>query len=126
MNRKVFFKVSFYLFFIIASSVWLGMTKLMKRYSSPEIKKIDIGEIKQGINFFEEVIIHRDEKGFTVLSSRCTHLGCLIKETKGDTLLCPCHGSRFGFDGRKIKGPASGPLKKLDFQISEESLLVKL
>ena len=34
----------------------------------------------------------------------CTHLGCLPREDGGDGFLCACHGSRFDFAGRVLKG----------------------
>jgi glycine/D-amino acid oxidase-like deaminating enzyme len=37
----------------------------------------------------------------------CTHLGCELRENQQEgTWDCPCHGSRFGDDGRAICGPA--------------------
>ncbi len=39
---------------------------------------------------------------------RCPHLGCALKYNKAEhSWDCPCHGSRFGEDGRLITGPAT-------------------
>lgn len=44
----------------------------------------------------------------SVAGQACTHLGCKTKwNTAEGTVDCPCHGSRFGRDGRAIYGPAS-------------------
>lgn len=46
-----------------------------------------------------------------VVNPRCPHLGCQL-EWNPDELSwdCPCHGSRFDFDGRLLDGPAQKEL----------------
>jgi nitrite reductase/ring-hydroxylating ferredoxin subunit len=61
------------------------------------------------------IIVSRDDTDFFAVSAECTHQSCLIPAfaaTKTST--CPCHGSRFGHDGRVIRGPASSPLSRYD------------
>ena len=49
----------------------------------------------------------------TPAARRCPHLGCGLKwnpyEHSWD---CPCHGSRFAEDGKKLDNPATGDLKQ--------------
>jgi len=47
----------------------------------------------------------------TPMPKRCPHLGCALKwndiEYSWD---CPCHGSRFGENGKLIDNPSTGDL----------------
>ena len=49
----------------------------------------------------------------TPTAPRCPHLGCALKWNPQErTWDCPCHGSRFGEDGRLLDDPATGGLKR--------------
>lgn len=44
---------------------------------------------------------------------RCPHLGCALRWNKVEhSWDCPCHGSRFGEDGRVLNNPATDDLKR--------------
>ncbi len=78
-----------------------------------------------GVSFLDDVIIIHEGEEYRVLSARCTHLGCRINHREGDTLICPCHGSRFSLSGKVEAGPALKPLKTLSFTIhSKENKLI--
>ncbi|MBU5336653.1 FAD-dependent oxidoreductase [Intestinibacter bartlettii] len=87
------------------------------------------GKIKKGSTEFDiqkeegKIIVidgdkygaYRDKDGkLYVVDITCTHLGCELKfnsfEKSWD---CPCHGSRFNYDGSILNGPALKPLKLL-------------
>lgn len=63
-----------------------------------------------------QVAAYRDEGGaLHAVSAVCTHLGCIVNWNPAEkTWDCPCHGSRFGFDGRVIHGPAVKDLEPRD------------
>lgn len=47
---------------------------------------------------------------FEAFIARCTHAGCVLPSVSGDTIDCPCHGSRFDLYGTVLRGPAMQPL----------------
>lgn len=63
-----------------------------------------------GAKIVDGTLISQPSAGvFTGFSARCTHAGCALA-IKGDSADCPCHGSRFAFDGSVTRGPATEPL----------------
>jgi nucleotide-binding universal stress UspA family protein/nitrite reductase/ring-hydroxylating ferredoxin subunit len=65
-----------------------------------------------------QLAVYRDEAGSTYeLSPRCTHMGCTVDWNDADrTWDCPCHGSRYRFDGTVIKGPAKKDLDRAELR----------
>lgn len=56
---------------------------------------------------------YRDDKDkLHVVSTACTHLQCTVKWNNDEKSWdCPCHGSRFTYDGKVINGPANADLE---------------
>ncbi|MBS4539160.1 FAD-dependent oxidoreductase [Clostridium sp. D2Q-11] len=67
----------------------------------------------------KRVGFYRNTDGKTyIVDTTCTHLGCELQWNKAEKSWdCPCHGSRFSYDGKIIEGPA---LKELDVTIIED------
>ena len=62
-----------------------------------------------------------------VFAINCSHLGCSVALNKDEkTLDCPCHGSRFNFDGSVRHGPALFPLSHLKWQKGDDPKLLKI
>jgi Rieske Fe-S protein len=61
----------------------------------------------------ERVALYKDERGnLYACSATCTHMGCIVHWNSAEKSWdCPCHGSRFNFDGRVIQGPANKDLE---------------
>jgi len=60
----------------------------------------------------EKCGVYRDEEGLLhIVSSTCTHLGCTVKWNNDEKSWdCPCHGSRYTYDGSAINGPTNHDL----------------
>jgi cytochrome b6-f complex iron-sulfur subunit len=58
------------------------------------------------------VFLCRDAVGLFALNALCTHLGCVVSfiASNPPRFNCPCHGSRFAWDGHVTLGPARLPL----------------
>jgi Rieske Fe-S protein len=61
----------------------------------------------------QKVAAYRDDDGtLHTVSAICAHLGCLVDwNDEARTWDCPCHGSRYDFDGHVIHGPAKKDLE---------------
>lgn len=53
-----------------------------------------------------------DGNGIYAMTSVCTHQGCDVSFVNaGAGFACPCHGSKYDFNGAVTMGPAPDPLK---------------
>ncbi|MDR7857221.1 FAD-dependent oxidoreductase [Tissierella sp.] len=61
----------------------------------------------------ERVGVYRDEESkLHIVNTTCTHMGCELNWNSAEKSWdCPCHGSRFSYEGKVIEGPAVKPLK---------------
>ena len=74
------------------------------------------------------ILVMRMEKDqFTVLSLKCTHLGCTVRwDNEEQQLRCPCHGSRYDDTGRVTKGPAKSRLRELESRLLGTKLSIRI
>jgi len=115
-----------------------GMLGAMTRFMFPNVLFEPPQEFKAGypneyaVDAVDErykasnaVWIVRESRGFYVLSTVCTHLGCtpnwLAAEAK---FKCPCHGSGFVITGVNVEGPAPRPLERYKVTLAEDGQLL--
>ena len=98
----------------------IGMARLPKPSVLPEAgSRFRIGHAESfpagTVKILPErkVRIVAGSQGIAALSLVCTHLGCIVAETR-DGFACPCHGSKFGPGGEVVEGPAPRPLRWLE------------
>ena len=61
------------------------------------------------------------------VNPQCTHQKCNVElDTKANLLVCPCHDSRFAFDGKIVKPPAREPLDVYEVKQEEYLILVRV
>ncbi|MHA6252393.1 FAD-dependent oxidoreductase [Oceanobacillus sp. CAU 1775] len=100
------------------------VTDLTKgKLEKPDVSKTDLG-IDEGAVITVEGKrkgAYRDVDGTVhVVDTTCTHAGCEVNWNNAERSWdCPCHGSRFSYDGEVLEGPAEKPLKKHDYKMIE-------
>ncbi len=87
------------------------------KHSPKHADKIKLSDIKAGDAKVVELDkdkygAYRDEaNSLHVVSATCTHLGCTIRWNNDEKSWdCPCHGSRFSYEGKVLNGPAKQDL----------------
>ena len=88
-----------------------------------KLEKIDeyVKDVKQGEGKIVEIKgkkvgVYRNEKGeIYVVKPYCTHLGCELSWNNLEkTWDCPCHGSRFTYEGKSIYAPSIKDLEIIE------------
>lgn len=79
-----------------------------------------------GLTYLPEAraYVGHDAGGLYAVDAVCPHLGCLVEPDQDGRFECPCHGSRFGADGRVETGPASNPLRHLQLWLEQDDQLM--
>jgi glycine/D-amino acid oxidase-like deaminating enzyme/nitrite reductase/ring-hydroxylating ferredoxin subunit len=79
------------------------------------LDEIKPGEAKIIEKDQQKMAVFKDKTGSNhVVSAVCTHMQCVVNWNQSEESWdCPCHGSRFGIDGKVIEGPALKDLPKM-------------
>lgn len=80
------------------------------------------------INFKRGIYLIKRERDLYALSAHCSHLGCIVNfDQKTHQFHCPCHGSIFDIQGKRLAGPARRPLSNLPVKFEKNgNVLVKV
>lgn len=78
-----------------------------KKFKIGKPENFPVGVVKKLED--QRVYIFSENDGLHVISSVCTHLGCIVAITE-EGFQCPCHGSKFNLEGKVIAGPAPSNL----------------
>jgi glycine/D-amino acid oxidase-like deaminating enzyme/nitrite reductase/ring-hydroxylating ferredoxin subunit len=67
--------------------------------------------------------VYRDETGDVhAVDATCPHMGCLVTWNDAERSWdCPCHGSRFDYDGEILSGPAVEGLEHREYPTGDEN-----
>jgi Rieske Fe-S protein len=83
-----------------------------------EFAELAPGEAKVTNYGGEKLALYKDEHGeLHAVSPVCTHLKCSVAWNNAEQSWdCPCHGSRFSYEGRVLTGPADHDLEKIEIK----------
>jgi Rieske Fe-S protein len=95
-----------------------------------------VGEVSRRTAYVRNNGLLGDLPSFTIMSSRCTHVGCptqpngplfpaqrtvesgvVLTPAQPSGFGCPCHGSQFDNEGNRTAGPAPRALDRYQFSI---------
>ncbi len=120
-SRRRILKVLASVLFVSPAHFFVSLIKSRRTYLHTLQKPLEIPlDQPMGISFHGQAIVFRNSDGYHVFSAKCTHLGCLVTHKEDNMLVCPCHGSRYSFEGKILRGPATKNLVPLKFQINTD------
>lgn len=105
-----------------------GMTQYMKT-KPRDMERDSLAQMKSGEGRIVELrgrkyAVYKDDRSLLhFVSAECTHIGCMIKwNTDEKTWDCPCHGSRFTYEGKVVNGPANRDLHYHSIKTTAQAL----
>lgn len=133
-NRRRFFHACFAMMtgiagFIVAFPVF-SFFRLPRRINTAKKIEVPIADLSEDQALFFDrqgvqiVLIYTDQQP-KVFDAACTHLGCLVGWDQNEHIFhCPCHGAVFDDNGQAVKGPVNVPLKRINFEIKKDMIVI--
>ena len=91
------------------------------------VRKVEFKYSVDDREILNRVFLAVNDKGLTVFSPVCTHLGCYVNwDNNRKEFLCPCHGGRYNSEGAVISGPPPKPLNRLPYKIEAGKLYLEV
>ncbi len=71
------------------------------------------------------IVSHVSASTYVAFTSRCQHDGCEVglPDDRG-VITCPCHGSQYDAEGRKLRGPTPRDLPRVEVKVEGEQLTI--
>jgi glycine/D-amino acid oxidase-like deaminating enzyme/nitrite reductase/ring-hydroxylating ferredoxin subunit len=88
----------------------------LRALTVPDVDELAAGEGAIVRSGGRRVAAYRDDSGVVhACSPLCTHMGCYVQWNSAEKSWdCPCHGSRFDYEGEVLQGPAVRGLGRPD------------
>ena len=106
----------------------ISFLKQMPNFNNTdELDTIKAGEGRVVKMLEEEFGVYRDKnEKLHIVSAKCAHLKCSLAWNADELSWdCPCHGSRFTYDGKVMNGPANADLPAYQYHPVEENVSLK-
>lgn len=89
---------------------------------TPELEKVGSTYHFEIEDLEKDLLVVRQKMGtFLAIDIKCTHKGCDVGyDPENSCYLCPCHESRYEFDGTIRNGPAERPLQSYKTTYNDE------
>jgi len=128
MGKREFLKrILLYGLYVVASCVLIYPVIKFISFRKSQKTRIIFYADEQGaaVTFKEGVFLLSKGNEVSALSARCTHLGCTLSfDTLSQRFQCPCHGSRFDMNGKRVAGPAKKDLESIPITRNENGDIV--
>lgn len=90
--------------------------------TNEQIDNLKVNEARIVMDDGDRIGVYKDQdENIHAVDTTCTHLGCELAWNNAEKSWdCPCHGSRFSYEGHVLNGPAVRNLRKINLQTDQD------